>query len=247
MIERLGQDWEGGNWVNDWKITFSYDANGNMVEELDQSWAGVNWVNFSLYTYTYDVNGNMIEQISQDWEGGNWVNYSLCTYTYDANGNMIELLGQYWAGGNWVNECKDTYSYNANGNMIEDLEQIWEGGTWVNSYRWTYTYEETAVDENEFSQVENNLSSYPNPFNPDKIGTTISFNLLKRAVVSLTIYNIKGQIVKTLINNSILDRDTHNYIWNGKDENGESVKNGIYFYKLQVGNNTAVKKMLLLH
>ena len=187
----------------------------------------------------------MIEELCQSWEGGTtWVNNWKDIYSYDANGNMIECLGQYWEGGIWVNDFKYTCSYDANGNMIEVLSQDWAGGIWVNESRYTYTYAQTAVDDNQISQIKDNLLSFPNPFNSQ---TTISFNLPVRALVNLTIYNIKGQKVKTLISNCMLDRDdTHSYIWNGKNENGESVKNGVYFYRLQCENKTIVKRILLM-
>ena len=199
---------------------------------------------FSISDIRTEKDFFLIEMLREIWSGGNWVNDWKEIYSYDANGNRIECLDQYWAGGNWVNDWKDTYSYDANGNMIEWLGQYWAGGNWINSYRYTYTYELTDVDDNQISQIEDNLLCYPNPFNSQ---TTISFNLPIRALVNLTIYNIKGQKLKTLVNNSILDRDdTHNYIWNGKNESGESVKNGVYFYKLQCENKTIVKRILLM-
>ena len=70
LIETLVEIWEGGIWVNDFKYTCSYDANGNMIEELCQSWeGGTTWVNNWKDIYSYDANGNMIECLGQYWEG----------------------------------------------------------------------------------------------------------------------------------------------------------------------------------
>ncbi|MCK4311698.1 MAG: T9SS type A sorting domain-containing protein [Candidatus Cloacimonetes bacterium] len=86
-------------------------------------------------------------------------------------------------------------------------------------------------------------NNYPNPFNPT---TTISFSIPEESKVELTVYNIKGQKVKTLTNN-IFDTGIHLVVWNSDDELGKSVSSGVYFYKLKVdGKDKAVKKMLLL-
>ena len=86
------------------------------------------------------------------------------------------------------------------------------------------------------------LSNYPNPFNPT---TTISFDIANESDVSITVYNIKGQKVKKLINDQ-LTAGEHSVIWNGKDNNNKNVASGIYFYKISAGKSSAIKKMLLL-
>ncbi len=87
------------------------------------------------------------------------------------------------------------------------------------------------------------LSSFPNPFNPT---TTISFNVSQTSsFVTLVIYNIKGQKVKTLISDQLSAGD-HSVIWNGTDNNNKSVYSGIYFYKLNAGKYETTKKMILL-
>ena len=86
-------------------------------------------------------------------------------------------------------------------------------------------------------------NNYPNPFNPN---TNISFSIPEDSKVIISIYNIKGQKVKTLTD-SKFERGIHKLIWDSKDSNGKSVSSGIYFYKLDVnGKSKAVRKMLLL-
>jgi hypothetical protein len=85
--------------------------------------------------------------------------------------------------------------------------------------------------------------NYPNPFNPD---TTISFSIPEYCKVNLSIYNIKGQKVKTLIH-TVLEKGSHDVVWNSHDSNGKSVASGVYFYKLKVnGKDKATRKCLLL-
>ncbi len=86
------------------------------------------------------------------------------------------------------------------------------------------------------------LTNYPNPFNPT---TNISFNLPAKSDVTLSVYNVKGQLVKTLVD-SKLDSGNQTFTWNGTDNTNQSVSSGVYFYKLQVGSQTETHKMLML-
>ena len=84
--------------------------------------------------------------------------------------------------------------------------------------------------------------NYPNPFNPE---TTIHYSLKEASPVSIKIYNIKGQCVRTLIN-AFEEAGYHTAIWQGKDDNNKSVTSGVYFYRLKSNGYTSTKKMLLL-
>ncbi len=85
--------------------------------------------------------------------------------------------------------------------------------------------------------------NYPNPFNPS---TTINFALVKAGKVNLSVYNVLGQKVATLLNNELATAGTHAVKWNGLDDTGNKVASGVYFYKLEAGNFTSVKKMILM-
>ncbi len=85
--------------------------------------------------------------------------------------------------------------------------------------------------------------NYPNPFNPE---TTISFSLPNDSKVNLTIYNIRGQKVKTLVNEKF-DKGFHKLVWDSKDTFGKEVSSGVYFYRLvSDGKSVKTRKMLLL-
>lgn len=86
--------------------------------------------------------------------------------------------------------------------------------------------------------------NYPNPFNPE---TTIAFGLNtdNTEATELTIYNLRGQKVKQLVN-EILPIGKHIAVWNGKDDNGKQAASGVYFYKLKSGDFEKSRKMLLL-
>ena len=84
--------------------------------------------------------------------------------------------------------------------------------------------------------------AFPNPFNQT---TTISFSMLVAADIEMSIYNIHGQKITTLINGT-LDVGNHFVSWNGKNNLGQNVSSGIYIYKLQAGTNIQNNKVLLL-
>ena len=86
-------------------------------------------------------------------------------------------------------------------------------------------------------------TNYPNPFNP---ATTIQYALPQSADVQLTVYNVVGQVVRTLVAEH---QAAGRYLvaWDATNDNGQSLSAGIYFYRLQAGGEFhAVRKMLLL-
>jgi len=141
-------------------------------------------------------------------------------------------------------EMKNPANYIANG---WDFENIWAIDPDIND-GYPYLRHDTIaqyLDDKDITiapVTSQLLGNYPNPFNPV---TTIRFAIAKDSNVSLDIYNIKGQLVRSLVNAFYKD-GTHNVIWNGTDNKGEVVSSGVYFYRLNVGEYSAVKKMLLM-
>lgn len=84
--------------------------------------------------------------------------------------------------------------------------------------------------------------NYPNPFNPT---TIIKFGLPEQTAVSVKIYNMLGQEVKTLLND-VRNAGTYNLQWNGDDNFGNKVASGAYIYRIVAGKDVATKKMILI-
>ncbi|MCP4633299.1 MAG: T9SS type A sorting domain-containing protein [candidate division Zixibacteria bacterium] len=84
--------------------------------------------------------------------------------------------------------------------------------------------------------------NYPNPFNPS---TIISYSIPKQSDVTISIINLLGQKVKTIINEN---QETGEYEinWDGTDQSGKAVASGIYFYQINTGDYTASKKMIMI-
>jgi hypothetical protein len=84
--------------------------------------------------------------------------------------------------------------------------------------------------------------NFPNPFNPE---TIIKFNLPEASRVSLNIYNVLGQVVRTLVNEE-LPAGLHSVVWDGKNEQASDVASGVYFYRIKAGDFESTMRMTLL-
>jgi len=111
--------------------------------------------------------------------------------------------------------------------------------------------EERATIQNstvEIFPIHNKLlQNYPNPFNPE---TWIPFELAKDTEVAIRIFNIQGQLIRTLDigrqKAGVYHSKDKSAYWDGKTQSGESAPSGIYFYTIQAGRFTASRKMILL-
>jgi flagellar hook assembly protein FlgD len=90
--------------------------------------------------------------------------------------------------------------------------------------------------------VDDLAQNYPNPFNPS---TRIRYSLARNSQVSLSIYNVAGQLVKTLVNDT-RTAGPHAVTWDGRDDRGVPVASGVYFYRLVAGDFTKTRKLTLL-
>jgi hypothetical protein len=84
--------------------------------------------------------------------------------------------------------------------------------------------------------------NYPNPFNPS---TTIRFELPEAGHVALTVYNMSGQEVARLADES-LGAGSYLAEWDGRDMSGELVSSGVYLYRLKAGEYTATRRMIMM-
>jgi subtilisin family serine protease len=121
----------------------------------------------------------------------------------------------------------------------------WLGGGRLNAYRalidCTDVVEPVSLNRNlpdEYVLLQN----YPNPFNPN---TTISYQLPVSGLVRLNIFNVRGQLVKTLVNQD-QPAGTYTIQWDGRDEQGQTATSGIYFYQLKSQHWSEVRKMVLM-
>ncbi|MFA7056960.1 MAG: PKD domain-containing protein, partial [Candidatus Cloacimonadales bacterium] len=88
------------------------------------------------------------------------------------------------------------------------------------------------------------FANYPNPFNPS---TTISFSVAEPQVVTIDVYNLRGQLVKRVFDKKVDEVNSkHSIVWNGQDSDGHSVASGIYFTIMKAGTKRFSNKAILM-
>ena len=106
-----------------------------------------------------------------------------------------------------------------------------------------YVHHATDADDPSAPVLATTLNAnYPNPFNPE---TTITYSLQDTTPVTIEIYNIKGQLVKTLVNDHKA-AGNHSVVWNGTDNSNRNVSSGVYYYKMRAGKYSSTRKMILM-
>ena len=105
------------------------------------------------------------------------------------------------------------------------------------------TVNTTSVEDDIILPLQTRLlGNYPNPFNPS---TNIRFSLSVKSNLRIDIYNIKGQIIKTLAN-GFYDLGQHAVTWDGTDSHGNRVSSGVYFYMMTTDEFVETKKMMMV-
>lgn len=265
-LNTLGDFWfnGGGAYVG--------DVNGDSADDFIGCFGittgyGV-WFGGSIYDNTPDFIGDHGGSLSavgygdlnndgySDLVMGNkyWYNYQGKVYFYmgseNANGT-VDLdypapvitgtqFGSVVAVGDFNNDGYDDAAVGASeGNS-------WQDDGYVYVYAGNDSLSETTVSINEESTIPDlpgiSFSNYPNPFNPT---TTISFSLATAQNIELEIYNIRGQLVRTLVK-SQQPAGKNSVVWNGTDDSNNPVSSGIYFSRLRTYSVTQSKKLMLL-
>ncbi|MCB0732587.1 MAG: T9SS type A sorting domain-containing protein, partial [Ignavibacteriae bacterium] len=162
--------------------------------------------------------------------------YSLYLGGQDGNG--------IYYSSNQGNDWKEIYKNNSS--ILLSISCTEQGLLWaVGKEGRILKYNGEITEVNELSKNYDSFKlyqNYPNPFNSS---TNINFILEKKTEVKLDIYNVNGEKIKTIINN-YKQPGNYSIIWDGKNNKGEMVSSGIYYYRLIQINNSKTKKMILL-
>ena len=100
-----------------------------------------------------------------------------------------------------------------------------------------------VTSENGSIPVEYSLcQNFPNPFNPE---TTLRFQLPKAGRVKLTVFDIRGSIIR-ILSDGMIEAGHHELKWDGKDEHGSPAASGVYFVRMEAGDFIEHRKMILM-
>ncbi len=146
------------------------------------------------------------------------------------NGRAVLSIGIFGVGSHTVEltdppGCYDPLSVRCSGGVAKPGDDFWDDDA-----SWETPTTTTLLD------------NYPNPFNPS---TTFRYGLSEPGQVTLNVYDMLGQLVKTIVND-YQSEGYHEAIWDGRNESGAGVASGIYIYRITAGSFTATKRMLLL-
>lgn len=163
---------------------------------------------------------------------------------FDIQDPTSPASGASWYSGVWGQSSGMEMVYHNNGHYIitEDIIQSNSNYSGINKVVLGPTgiqSDNSSVKPGEFQLFQN----YPNPFNPS---TTIQYLLPNAAKVKITVYNILGQTIKTLVDNQLQSAGKYTIGWDGKNDKGSAVVSGIYFYRIEADNFMKTNKMLLV-
>lgn len=140
-IEEITQKYDGGNWVNDTRVTLEYDESffiPLLKEEVFEKWETDTWMKQHKYIYDYEP---VTTIIVKDWNGNTWENHYLYTFESDESTNESVILLQYWLGGAWQNQERTVITYDELFNEQTITTTAWANSVWVNVEQHSYEYD----------------------------------------------------------------------------------------------------------
>lgn len=99
------------------------------------------------------------------------------------------------------------------------------------------------IEDREIENEEDVFITFPNPFHTE---TTIKFTLTTNTRVELNVYNVNSKLIKSLIPPTRFSKGKHIIIWDGRDDHGNKVSRGVYYYKFKTGNKVYTRKIIYM-
>ena len=264
--DSLEYRWQIGTNVSYTKLIYEYDSQGRRFRGYKYSRSGSNpWEYVGYYQNSFD--GSLPFPIDTEQVGPEHGCMRRLALMLDKQ-ERVSLLEFYrasgvpssWAIGYSDSEGNFSYDWTYQDESDSNLENLvfypngkirrhyksysneWHGSSSSTWYQWEW-YPLPNSDELSIPVAVTLYPNYPNPFNPS---TTIAFHLAQASSASLTIYNAKGQLVKTLLSDTFLSAGKHSYSWDGKDKAGREVATGMYLTCLRAGGKSLSRKMMLI-
>ena len=242
--------WQDSTWANRYLQEISYNDNGDRDVKIGYKWTDSGWTERHKTEYSFDDNGDLSQKMFSKWTDAGWVTRARLSVTRDDSYNPVEiLLEKVDSTDTWNNVALRENAFSDDGMIMETVKYRWHDDQWRPRKRNEYTYIDgpgrsvlsivapaTLPDQITLAQ------NYPNPFNPI---TTFSYEIPKVELVTITVFDMRGSRVATLVNER-QNPGIRSYRWNGTDDNGNGVAAGVYIYNIQAGNFQQSKKMILL-
>ncbi|HPG41837.1 MAG TPA: two-component regulator propeller domain-containing protein [bacterium] len=222
--------------------------------------AGLNTSN-SVHAVAHEDNGFLWFGTANGvfkYDGSSWTNYNTensgLLFDY-VTSLAIDKKGRKWFASEWYGLCMYDdelwYTFSAAnskliGGYIYDLATDKTGNVIIGTHIGVSIYKDTQTKITNKPKINipcktTLFQNYPNPFNSE---TRIQYRLLHKSDVKLLIYNLQGQLVKTLFHGNN-QPGVYTLHWNGLDDNGKSVPSGIYFYQIALNGQTIATERLV--
>ena len=230
---------------------------------------GVDSLTFANFHYLAEYPGGLrqlnIGDADQDGKPNLYLagHYNEAVFDWEYNGGNLDDVGSYSQTMIFMDDTTDNFTPNNDQGKVRiaklfsgDIDNDGNGDVIFSSASFAtdkpqlfmVEHEEEVIvvniDHNDSDIIPNKVTldqNFPNPFNP---ATAFHYTLAESGTIELTITDIIGRKVTTLIS-GYQRSGNHNLLWTGKDTNGNQVPSGVYFYNLKSGSNIITKKMTL--
>ena len=190
--------------------------------------------------YAWHANGSLVDgwplKVGCDDYTYAYVNATPCGADLDGDGDIEVIV----AGRDGI-----MYSWD-NPGIYNPFKSEWPTFQHDTHHTGKYSFRTNGAGvENNFTNLKNNFvlyQNYPNPFNSE---TSISYSISKYAKIEISIYSIRGQKIKTLLN-GYMPEGLYKITWYGNDNYANDVSSGVYLYKISSEKYYEIKKCILL-
>ncbi len=254
LVHWNGADWDdvtvtsGADFSTPGQVTFTWTSSSRADEEFAVNGGGDSTLPVELSSF------NAV-QTSSDFAQLNWVTqsennnlgFNILRSNYKDVAEAVKVNYDIIAGTN--TSAEHTYSF-----TDEDIEYETEYFYWLESLDFNsnskyfgpvrITIERDKDDDTPDVQIGAGIHKiYPNPFNPR---TTIEYSIYEDGDVMISVYNIKGQLIRTFNEGFKEANKIEEVVWDGKDNNSGNVSSGVYFIRIESGNTVETRKAVLL-
>lgn len=225
------------------------------IYQLDSTSFRIMTTGYSLtteFTYTFNQNeilgGLNLYSLGEDLNGNGIMDFYVSSLYGSVNRQAIKIFDI--STGETILERNESNSYFSYPELLDvnndDLNELiiykfdfpfFEGYTYE-----IYTTTTTGLSESSTPKGFKLYPNFPNPFNPS---TTLKFNLDTESRVQIKIFDIKGELMKTLIRD-LTPAGENEIIWDGTNDTGYRLPSGVYVYQVEAGTNIDSRKMILL-
>lgn len=202
-------------------VAFPNLSSNSNIFNLNKIFINSNGVNSQTVVLKYKIENSLVQSVSMNYDGKLKYNYSL---PHATGGDSVKFYFQYQTNSSAIVREPSVGAY------------VFTYGDLLISYDPTKTLVEQIPTD--YLLVQN----YPNPFN---LGTRIEFYSPVNSQADVRIYNSLGQSVRTLFAGQAVS-GKNSLLWDGRNDNGQVVASGPYFYVLKIHDNVLAKKMILL-